>query len=143
MTWWIWILIGLGCLALEVITPGGIIMLFFGVSAGVVGVLSGLGLGGPLWFQILLFSFLSVASLFTLRGPILRRMQTTPDASGTVDTLVGETAILLQSLSPGDIGKAELRGTGWNVQNVGQNQLAKGQRCTVKKVDGLNLMVAE
>ena len=141
MTWWIWLLVGLACLALEVMTPGGIIMLFFGVSAVVIGVLSALGLGGPLWFQILLFSFLSIASLLTLRSPIMRFMNRNDGASLAIDNLVGETAVLMQDLSPGDIGKAELRGTAWNVQNVGDEQLTAGQRCKVSKVDGLNLMV--
>ena len=74
MTWWIWILVGLALLAVEIAIPGGIIMLFFGVSAMIVGVLVALGVGGPLWFQVLLFSVLSVVSLLTLRGTILRRM---------------------------------------------------------------------
>ena len=141
MTWWIWILIGLGCLALEVMTPGGIIMLFFGVAAGIIGVLSAVGLGGPLWFQVLLFSFLSIVSLLTLRSPIVRRMNRTNVASDTVDNLVGETAILMQDLSPGDIGKAELRGTAWSAQNADDKPLVAGQRCAVSQIDGLNLMV--
>ena len=69
------ILVGLGLLAVEVAMPGGIILLFFGVSAMIVGVLVALGLGGPPWFQVLLFSLLSVVSLLTLRGPILRRVK--------------------------------------------------------------------
>ncbi len=141
MPWWIWILIALACLALEVMTPGGIILLFFGVSAGVVGTLVAVGLGGPLWFQVLLFSFLSIVSLLTLRGPIVRRMRVTNAASRAVDSLVGERGVLLEDLSPGDIGKAELRGTSWNVHNVGEVLLAKGQRCVVKEVDGVNLTI--
>ncbi|MFQ5700706.1 MAG: NfeD family protein [Acidobacteriota bacterium] len=141
MAWWIWILIGLGCLGLEVMTPGGIIMLFFGVSAGVVGVFVGVGLGGPLWAQILLFSVLSIVSLLTLRGPIIRRMRVREKDQSNIDSLVGETAVLLGDLSPGAIGKGELRGTGWTVQNVGQHKLTKGQRCAVRKVDGLRLHV--
>ena len=141
MPWWIWILIALACLALEVMTPGGIILLFFGVSAGVVGTLVAVGLGGPLWFQVLLFSFLSIVSVLTLRGPIVRRMRVTNAASRAVDSLVGERGVLLEDLSPGDIGKAELRGTSWNARNVGEVLLAKGQRCVVKEVDGVNLMI--
>lgn len=141
MTWWIWLLVGLACLAVEVMTPGGVIMLFFGVSAAIIGVLSALGVSGPLWFQILLFSFLSIISLLTLRSPIMKFMNRDDAASLEIDSLVGETAVLMQDLSPGDIGKAELRGTAWSVQNVGGEQLTAGQRCKVSKVEGLNLMV--
>ena len=99
------------------------------------------GLGGPLWFQVLLFSFLSIVSVLTLRGPIVRRMRVTNAASRAVDLLVGERGVLLEDLSPGDIGKAKLRGTSWNARNVGEVLLAKGQRCVVKEVDGVNLMI--
>lgn len=141
MHWWIWILIGLACLGLEVMTPGGIIMLFFGISAVVVGVLAGVGLGGPIWVQTLLFSILSIVSLLTLRGPIIRRIGAQDTGGPGIDSLVGETAVLLEDIAPGGFGKGELRGTGWTVQNIGDRGLAKGQRCAVCEVDGLNLKV--
>jgi len=67
MTWWIWMLSGLALLALEILLPGGIIFLFFGASAMIVGALVALGLGGPLWMQALVFSALSVVSLLSIK----------------------------------------------------------------------------
>ena len=67
MTWWIWIIFGLLLLAAEVMVPGGIIMLFFGAAALIVGLLVALGLGGPIWLQWALFSVVSVVSLLALR----------------------------------------------------------------------------
>lgn len=141
MDWWIWILIGFACLAAEIVTAGGIILLFFGAAGLVVGVLVVVGLGGPLWWQILLFSVLSIVSLLTLRGPILRRMTATNVESDKVDSMLGDTVILMEQLAPGGNGKAEFRGTGWNVHNLEQETLAKGQRCRIEKVEGLNLWV--
>ena len=80
MTWWMWLVLGLVLLAGEVVVPGGIMLLFFGVAALIVGALAGGGLGGPAWLQWLLFSGISIVSLLTLRGPILRKM-TARDAS--------------------------------------------------------------
>jgi len=141
MTWWIWILIGLALLAFEVALPGGIIMLFFGVSAVIVGALVAFGLGGPLWFQVLLFSALSIVSLLTLRGPILRRMRATDAASGLVDSFAGEQAVTLGPIAPGGEGKVELRGTSWTAENVGEAALDAGGKCVVERVDGLKLYV--
>ena len=141
MTWWIWILLGLALLAVEIAIPGGIIMLFFGVSAMIVGVLVALGIGGPLWFQTVLFSVLSVVSLLTLRGPILRRMKATDSVAGQVDSIAGEQAVVLGDIAPGAEGKAELRGTPWTAENVGDGPLTAGQKCTVDRVDGLKLYV--
>jgi len=141
MTWWIWMLLGFALLAVEVVIPGGIIMLFFGASAMIVGALVALGVGGPLWFQALLFSAMSVVSLFTLRGPILRRMQATDIAADKVDTFVGTQAVALGEIAAGAEGKAELRGTAWTAQNIGDGLISQGQSCTVERIDGLKLYV--
>ena len=141
MDWWIWILVGLGLLAFEVIVPGGIILLFFGAAAIVVGAFVLLGIGGPVWFQWAMFSALSVASLLTLRGPILRKINAADDEAGYVDTLVGMAVVASEDIVPGAEGKAELRGTSWGAQNVGTEPLARGEDGVVERVDGLKLYI--
>ena len=101
MGWWIWILVGLGLLAVEVIVPGGIILLFFGAAAIVVGAFVWLGIGGPVWFQWAMFSVLSVASLLTLRGPILRKIKAADDEAEYVDSLVGMAVVASEDIVPG------------------------------------------
>jgi hypothetical protein len=141
MDWWLWVLLGLALLALEIFTPGGFFVLFFGIAALIVGATVGLGVGGPGWFQGVLFSALSILSLLLFRGPLLARVNSRERKRSTVDTLVGEVAILLEDLSPGAVGKAELRGSAWNVQNEEEGRLRKGQRCRVQRVEGLTLWV--
>lgn len=141
MTWWIWILLGLALLAVEVAIPGGIIMLFFGVSAIIVGLLVALGVGGPLWFQALLFSVLSVVSLLTLRGPILRRMTPSDGLTDQIDSITGKQAVVFDDIAPMTEGKVELRGTSWTAHNIGKSPLTAGQKCVVDRVDGLKLYV--
>ena len=141
MDWWIWILVGLGLLAFEVIVPGGIILLFFGAAAVFVGVLVSLGIGGPVWLQWAMFSVLSVASLLTLRGPVLRRLETTGDDARQIDSLVGVPVVVAEDIAPGADGRAELRGTSWGAQNVGTEVLAQGDKGVVERVDGLKLYI--
>jgi len=141
MTWWVWILLGLMLLVIEVAVPGGIILLFFGVAAMVVGLLVVAGAGGPVWMQWLLFSVLSVVSLLTLRGPILRRMKEQPGGGESVDTLVGQPVLVIENVPPGAEGKAELRGTSWIACNIGERPLSRGEICIVERVQGLKLFV--
>ncbi len=141
MTWWMWLVLGFALLATEVVVPGGIILLFFGVAALIVGAMAGGGLGGPAWFQWLLFSVISIVSLLTLRGPILRRMTARDDPAEKIDSLVGKSVVVLEDLAPGAEGKVELRGTSWTGENIGDTPLAKGQKCVVERVDGLKLFV--
>ena len=140
MTWWIWILAGLGVLLLELLTPGGFYFLFFGAAAIVVGVLASLGMQ-PDWMQWLVFSLLSVVSLLVFRGPLLRRLKPNEASSHAVDSLVGQSVVITEDAPAGGLGKAELRGTVWNVQNAGSELIGTGQRCRVLRVDGLKLVV--
>lgn len=140
MIWWLWVLLGLVLLVLEMGLPGGFFALFFGVSALLVGGLVSIGAAGPGWMQWLLFSVLSVLALATLRGPLQARLNL-KGSKTPVDSLVGAAAVSLEELALGGRGKVELRGASWNALNNGASTLAKGQRCTVEKVDGLTLWV--
>ena len=140
MTWWIWILTGLGLLLAEMITPGGLFFLFFGSGALGVGLLAGLGVG-PDWVQWLLFSVLSVGSLLLFRGPLLRRLKVRDASAHPVDSLVGVSVVITEEVPAAGLGRAELRGTVWNVQNAGTTPLTQGQRCRVLSGDGLKLLV--
>lgn len=141
MAWWIWVIIGLVFLGAELAAPGGVVMLFFGAAAIMVGLLVAPGLAVPAWVEFALFSILSVVSLLTLRGPLLKRMKLGGNYPDDVDSLVGETAIVAQELAPGAGGKAELRGTTWSARNDGEDTLAAGQACRVERVEGLTLFV--
>jgi membrane protein implicated in regulation of membrane protease activity len=138
MQWWLWLVLGLALLGLEAVTPGGFYVLFFGIGALLVGTAAGLGIGGPVWAQWLLFSVISVASLLMFRPYLLRgtRSQERPDP---MDTLEGEVATPLEDISPGAVGRAELRGTTWTALNEDSRMLGRGERCRVARVDGLTL----
>jgi inner membrane protein len=140
MVWWIWILLGLALLALEAATPGGFFALFFGLSAVLVGALSALRLAGPPWLQWVLFSVIAVVALVALRKPLRARF----NVDGTrrsVDKLTAEAAVALTDLPPGEVGKAELRGSTWSARNAGTETIPKGRRCRVERVEGLTLWV--
>jgi inner membrane protein len=141
MVWWNWLLLGLVLLAAEMATPGGFYILFFGLAALIVGALAGMEWLNTAWLQWLVFSILSIISLFLFRNSLLLWMKTHEPAGPDVDSMVGETAVLTDDLPPGDIGKVELRGTTWSARNAGETLLAKGHRARVERVDGLTLWI--
>jgi hypothetical protein len=140
IVWWHWLALGLILIALELAASGGFYILFFGVAAVVVAALSFLGISGPTWVELLLFSVLSVVSLVFFRNPMLRWMKL-DKGGGDVDSLVGETAIATQSIGAGEIGRVELRGTSWSARNRGSETLTTGRRCVVVAVDRLMLVI--
>lgn len=140
MVWWLWVLLGLGLLCVEMATPGGLFALFFGLSAIMVGALTGFGWSGPAWMQWLLFSVLSVGDLALLRGPLRARLNLSGHRK-PVDSLVGESGVVLAEVPGSGVGKVEIRGTSWNARSTAGTALGAGQRCRVERLDGLTLWV--
>lgn len=142
LAWWHWLVLGLLLVLLEMAASGGFYVIFFGVAALAIGSLRLLGLADAAWQQLLLFSVLSVGSLVLFRNPLIRWLkldQGKPD----VDSLVGEIAVPLEPIAPGEVGRAECRGTTWQARNPGTRPLAKGVRCVIESVSGLMLFIRE
>ncbi len=142
MIWWYWMFLGLVLLGVEMITPGGFYILFFGLAALIVGSLTGLGFAQAEWLQWLLFSGLAILSLLVFRGPLLAWINTQDKDLPVVDSLAGESATPLEDLAVGGTGKAELRGTIWTAHNAGLSPLMKGQRCKVVRVEEITIWIA-
>jgi hypothetical protein len=139
MDWWIWIVLGLVLLLGEMVTPGGFYIFFFGVGAIIVGILAGFNVAGPVWFQVIVFSSLSLITFWLFRQRLLQLTRRgIPDQ---VDTLIGETAVIMEEIPSRGIGKAEMRGTSWSARNLGEKSLARGQRCRVERIEGLTIYV--
>ena len=137
MEWWLWVVLGLILAAIELATPGGFFVIFFGVSAVIVGLLERIGVAQAPWLQWLLFPIIALVALKIFRKPLLARLRTNEPAA--VDSLVGEVAIVSADLGPGQHGRAEMRGSLWSVRNVGAELLVAGQRTRVVAVQGLVL----
>ena len=140
LLWWHWLVIGLLLVLAELATPGGFFVIFFGFAALIVGALAGMGMGGPLWMQLLMFSVLSVVSLLLFRTRLLKAVQHDPQAP-EVDSLVGEIGLLEGAIAPGQIGRIEVRGAAWSARNATSSEIPRGMRCRVVRVNGLTLEV--
>ncbi len=138
LSWWLWLLLGFLLFALELVTPGGFFVFFFGVGAVVVALLTALDLAGPPWLQWILFGAISVASLLLFRKP-LQKWRRVPHKD--VDSIVGQTAVAMDAIAAREMGRVELRGTVWTACNAGDRPIAPGQRTVVERVDGLTLYI--
>jgi len=102
-------------------------------------VLAALKVISSLGIELLWFSVLSVVYVIVFRGRLQARIQMPPPPN--VDSLVGVLAIPQESLSPGVVGKVEVRGSMWSARNTSDVTLSVGQRARVAAVDGLTLTV--
>jgi len=137
MSWWLWVLSGIALLVVEMLTPGGLFALFFGVGALATAIVA--AVGAPATAQWLLFTAISIVLLATLRRTLQEKLRARP--SPPIDSLVGEEVVLLGEIPAGGEGKAELRGVPWRARVASGISLRAGQRCKVERVDGLTLWV--
>ena len=133
-----WLAGGLVLLVIELVTPSGFFVMFFGLGALTVGILERLELSGPPWTQWLIFSAASIGYLLLFRGRLRDRVEL---PAANVDTLVGELAIPRERIAPGGVGRVELRGVVWNGRNETESPLEPGQRCRVARADNLTVVV--
>ena len=137
-----WLAGGLVLIALELATPSGFFIMFFGVGAILTGLMAAAGLVTSLGPQWLTFTVASVVCLLLFRRKIQARIE--PHPRPPVDSLVGQIALPAEDIAPGSVGRVMLRGTTWEARNEGPSPLAANQRCRVKHVSGLQLgVVAE
>ena len=53
------------------------------------------------------------------------------------EVVVGEIATVSETIEPGAMGRARLRGTDWTARNVDRITLTKGQRARIERVENL------
>lgn len=143
MDWWIWLAAGFVLLVLELVTPSGFYIMFFGIGALVAGLGAWAGLLSSAVPQWLVFTVASIVCLLLFRGKIQARVEST-GARPPVDSLIGEIALPVEGLAAGAVGRVILRGSSWEARNDGAVGLYANQRCRVVRVSGLQVgVVAE
>ncbi|MHC5655888.1 NfeD family protein [Stappia sp.] len=134
---WLWWIIGLVLLGLEVLAPGTF-FLWFGLSALVVGTLA-IFVDVGWQAEVLLFAGLSLASLLAGRA-LLRRY---PDEGGEPhlnrrgSRFVGQTYVLREPILDGS-GRIAIDDTVWRVRGP---DAPAGTRVRVLALDGSTLLI--
>lgn len=139
MEWWIWCVLGVVLLGAELLIPGGFFLFVVGLGALTLGALTLIGVPLSDNAQYLLFAFLSLVFLFTLRRKLDRRLfRNSPDIS---DDLSGKEISVSKALAPNEEGSIEFRGTVWRALNHGDSALSQGDKARIERVDGLKLIL--
>jgi len=140
MTWWGWMILGAVLLGAELFAiDAQFYLVFFGVSAAIVGLAGMLGIASPEWVQWTAFAALSLISFFTFRKALYEKIR--GGALGFRPSLSGASINITEDLSPGSEARTAYRGTDWTVRNSGEISIPAGSRAKVVKVDGLTLHV--
>jgi len=128
---WLWLAIGLGFCAMEVVLPTAFVEMSMGVSALIVALLTafvpGLNLQIGLWMVLSLVSVVAVKRLLPPSRP-----QSIDDAT---------EAEALTAMEPGDLGRVMFEGNSWRAKCEGDRAISPSDRAIVVGREGNTLLV--
>lgn len=133
----LWLIAGVILVMLEFTALPGTGMLFAGIAALLVGLLTET-MGTSLTYQWIIFLAATVV-LTLLFYKTLRNYQTNKDVK--YSNIVGESAVVVGVLAPGTIGHVKWSGTIMKARLASPDTLADGAHVKVSAVDGNVLVV--
>ena len=135
---WIWLAIGVALLAVEV-TMTTEWLLWPAAAAGVVAVLTALGLPLGVAGELIVFALLTVVFTVLARRFITRINPTEADINDRDSRLVGQRAQVVQAFAEGR-GRVFISGSEWAAEIDGEAPMV-GQAVVVESVTGSRLKV--
>ena len=136
----IWFIIGVALFILELLAPALIVM-FFGIGAWLVALLSLLGVNN-VNTQILVFAISSVILMLTLRRYAKKwfKGDSNDEAEGVSGEFIGKDVIVTKAI-PGGVatGTIELKGANWNA--ICTDPVEKDAMVQIINRDGLTMEV--
>jgi len=141
--WFIWAVIGIACIGLEMLMPGFVIF-FFGLGALLTALCSLIpGVESALWLQILIFVVFSISSIVFLRRHFARIFAGSVfDSSRETEEKAdaGEIAEVTEPIGPDAAGRIRFRGTTWKALSTG-GVIPAGTRVRIVTRKGMEYIV--
>ena len=139
---YLWIVLGLAIMSLELFMPGFIIV-FFGLGAVITGLLL-IFVPMSVNTQLVFFTVLSILLLAVFRrmaqGYFVGRVANVNPTGAPMEKFNGETAVVTEDIVPNSPkGKVEFHGSFWNAD--AETEIAKGQKVVVLERHDLTLKV--
>ena len=99
-------------------------------------------LGAAAWLQVLIFALVSAGMLLLLR-PFLRKYVDPHKIRTNVDAVIGQEGIVTEAIDNLEaVGTVKLNGLPWSARSESGAKIASGTVVTVRRVDGVNLIVS-
>lgn len=138
MEQWIWIVILVATLLLEVETAGSLVSIWF--SLGALVALFVFWLGGPLPLQVVVFITVAVACLFALR-PLVSHYFRGNVVPTNQDRIIGAQATLTTPITSTNWGQLKVFGSVWSAQSIDKKPIEAGVLVEVVAIEGAKLIV--
>ncbi|MCR4663125.1 MAG: NfeD family protein [Endomicrobiaceae bacterium] len=136
MTWYIWLILFLVFLGLEIITTG--IFFFLCFSTGALFAMLFSLLGATFQTEMIIFCLVSLCSILLIR-PLFKRYFAKKKIESNVDSLIGAPALVIEEIKANRTGKIKVAGEVWLA--VSKEHIDFGEDVVIEAVQGTKLIV--
>ncbi len=134
-----WLIAGILLFLIEIFTP-----VFFAASLGIGAFVAALAafFGASLEMQLLLFSIVSVLSIFIIRPLIKKYFYSANEVTTNAEALIGKIGTVIQKVDASGLGRVAIDGDEWQfVQKEENPLLGKGDKVRVVSRESIILTV--
>lgn len=133
---WIWLVVFVIFLILEVLTPS-LLFLGFAISALVSGIFAYFYSESYYW-QIGIFIVVS-AIILPMTRKLAKKITKESPQTANVDALIGQVGLVVKTIDPDAAGQLQVNGEVWRA--VSEEMIAEKEKATVLKVAGTTVYV--
>jgi membrane protein implicated in regulation of membrane protease activity len=138
MEQWLWVIILVGTLIVEVVTFGNLISVWFSIGALAAYFAYIFGLSFPI--QLTVFIVVSVLSLLAVR-PLAANYFRGNIVATNADRIIGQHTTLVKAVKSNEWGEVNVYGTVWSVAELNNRPLDTGTVVEVVAIEGAKLIV--
>jgi membrane protein implicated in regulation of membrane protease activity len=138
MEQWIWVIILVGTLIVEVVTFGNLISVWFSIGALAAYFAYIFGLSFPI--QLTVFIVVSILSLLAVR-PLAANYFRGNIVATNADRIIGQHTTLVKAVKSNEWGEVNVYGTVWSVAELNNRPLDIGTEVEVVAIEGAKLIV--
>lgn len=138
MEQWLWVIILVGTLIVEVITFGNLVSVWFSIGSLAAYFAYLMGLSFPV--QLTVFIVVSILSLLAIR-PLAANYFRGNIVATNADRIIGQHTTLVKAVKSNEWGEVNVYGTVWSVAELSNRPLDAGTVVEVVAIEGAKLIV--
>lgn len=138
-----WYILGIILIVSEIFIPG-LVVIFFGISAILIGLLTSFGILTQISYQFIGWGICSIILVLLLRKFFKSFFPSLEIKQKVKDTLVGKSGVVIEEINPlQGTGRIEAEGTNWKAISLNGETILVGKKVIIEKQQDLTLYVKE
>jgi membrane protein implicated in regulation of membrane protease activity len=136
---WIWLVLGISLVIVELLLPSGFFLFILGIAGIVVGAFVATGVISGWMPEVVVFCVVAIGCWLAFGKHLVQLFSRRP--AGHQGQLVGSVVSVTANIPVGSTGTGTLWGTQWRLENIDSSTLTAGSEAVVVSSQGITLQV--